>query len=164
MWIDATCVRVRQQGRNVSVAGIVAIIVQDGRPEIPGMDVGPSADGVPAQARQAGSARPQASESRTPTRHQGGRQGAERHVTALPSGGCRKEFARTDSVFLVSRGRRAPHAEKEQNQIELFVTSSLRHQIPERFGSIAYSILLGYTTKSHCYFFGDGRAIIRKSL
>lgn len=41
-----------------------------------------------------------------PRGHQGGRQGAERHVTALPSGDCRKEFARTDSVFLVSRGRR----------------------------------------------------------
>ncbi|WP_428841273.1 transposase [Bradyrhizobium barranii] len=53
--------KVRRQGPIVSVAGIVAIIVQDGRREVPGMDVGPSADGVPAQARQAGSARPQAS-------------------------------------------------------------------------------------------------------
>src|SRR5215210_3479247 len=43
LWIDATYVKVRQQGRIVSVAVIVAVGVNsDGRREILGMDVGPS--------------------------------------------------------------------------------------------------------------------------
>ena len=43
LWIDATYVKVRQNGRIVSVAVIVAIGVNsDGRREVLGMDVGPS--------------------------------------------------------------------------------------------------------------------------
>jgi putative transposase len=43
LWIDATYVKVRSQGRIVSVAVIVAVGVNaDGRREILGMDVGPS--------------------------------------------------------------------------------------------------------------------------
>ena len=43
LWIDATYVKVRQDGRIVSVAVIVAVGVNsDGRREILGMDVGPS--------------------------------------------------------------------------------------------------------------------------
>ena len=43
LWIDATYVKVRQDGRIVSVAGIVAVGVNsDGRREVLGMDVGPS--------------------------------------------------------------------------------------------------------------------------
>ena len=47
LWIDATYVKVRQDGRIVSVALIVAVIVAvgvntDGRREVLGMDVGPS--------------------------------------------------------------------------------------------------------------------------
>jgi putative transposase len=43
LWIDATYVKVRQNGRIVSVAVIVAVAVNaDGRREVLGMDVGPS--------------------------------------------------------------------------------------------------------------------------
>jgi len=43
LWIDATYVKVRQQGRIVSVAVIVAVGVNsDGRREILGLDIGPS--------------------------------------------------------------------------------------------------------------------------
>jgi len=43
LWIDATYVKVRQQGRVVSVAVIVAVGVNsDGRREVLGMDIGPS--------------------------------------------------------------------------------------------------------------------------
>ena len=43
LWIDATYVKVRQQGRIVSVAVIVAVAVNtDGRREVLGMTVGPS--------------------------------------------------------------------------------------------------------------------------
>src|SRR5499427_3258184 len=43
LWIDATYVKVRQNGRIVSVAVIVAVGVNsDGRREVLGMDVGPS--------------------------------------------------------------------------------------------------------------------------
>jgi putative transposase len=43
LWIDATYVKVRQQGRIVSVAVIVAVGVNgDGRREVLGLDIGPS--------------------------------------------------------------------------------------------------------------------------
>jgi putative transposase len=43
LWIDATYVKVRQNGRVVSVAAIIAVGVNnDGRREILGMDIGPS--------------------------------------------------------------------------------------------------------------------------
>lgn len=43
LWIDATYVKVRQAGRIVSVAVIVAVCVNsDGRREVLGMDIGPS--------------------------------------------------------------------------------------------------------------------------
>ncbi len=43
LWIDATYVKVRQNGRIVSVAVIVAVGVNsDGRREMLGMDIGPS--------------------------------------------------------------------------------------------------------------------------
>jgi transposase-like protein len=43
LWIDATYMKVRQQGRIVSVAVIVAVGVNsDGRREVLGMDIGPS--------------------------------------------------------------------------------------------------------------------------
>ncbi|GJD38710.1 IS256 family transposase ISPebe1 [Methylobacterium bullatum] len=48
LWIDATHVKVRQDGRIISVAVIVAVGVNsDGRREVLGMDVGPSEDRVP---------------------------------------------------------------------------------------------------------------------
>ena len=43
LWIDATDMKVRQNGRIVSVAVIVAVGVNsDGRREVLGMDIGPS--------------------------------------------------------------------------------------------------------------------------
>jgi putative transposase len=43
LWIDATYLKVRQNGRIVSVAVIVAVGVNgEGRREVLGMDVGPS--------------------------------------------------------------------------------------------------------------------------
>jgi putative transposase len=43
LWIDATYVKVRQNGRIISVAAIVAVGVNsDGRREVLGMDIGPS--------------------------------------------------------------------------------------------------------------------------
>src|SRR6266478_7275414 len=43
LWIDATYVKVRQSGRIVAVALIVAVAVNsDGRREVLGMDIGPS--------------------------------------------------------------------------------------------------------------------------
>jgi len=43
LWIHATCVKVRQNGRIVSVAVIIAVGVNsDGRREVLGMDIGPS--------------------------------------------------------------------------------------------------------------------------
>jgi transposase-like protein len=41
-WIDTTYVNVRQNGRIISVAVIIAVGVEnDGRREVPGMDIGP---------------------------------------------------------------------------------------------------------------------------
>ena len=43
LWLDATYVKVRQTGRIVSVAVIIATAVNaDGRREVLGMDIGPS--------------------------------------------------------------------------------------------------------------------------
>jgi transposase-like protein len=43
LWIDATYVKVRESGRIVSVAVIIAVGVNsDGRREVLGMDIGPS--------------------------------------------------------------------------------------------------------------------------
>src|SRR4030095_10888271 len=43
VWLDATYVKVRQQGRIVSVAVIIAVGVNgDGRREVLGLDIGPS--------------------------------------------------------------------------------------------------------------------------
>ena len=43
LWLDATYVKVRQAGRIVSVAVIIAVgVSSDGRREVLGMDIGPS--------------------------------------------------------------------------------------------------------------------------
>jgi transposase-like protein len=42
LWVDATYVKVRQDGRTVSVAIIVAVGVADGRREVLGLDISPS--------------------------------------------------------------------------------------------------------------------------
>ena len=58
LWIDATYVKVRDNGRIVSVAVIIAVGVNsDGRREVLGMDIGPSGgrdvlDRFPAQAQR----------------------------------------------------------------------------------------------------------------
>jgi transposase-like protein len=51
VWLDATYVKVRQAGRIVSVAVIIAVGVNsDGRREVLGMDIGPSEAETPAFA------------------------------------------------------------------------------------------------------------------
>jgi putative transposase len=51
LWLDATCVKVRSEGRVVSMAIVIAIVVRSsGEPEVLGLDLGPSQDG--AEARQ----------------------------------------------------------------------------------------------------------------
>ena len=66
LWLDATYVKVRQDGRVVSVAVIVAVGVNsDGRREVLGLDIGPSEaetfwTDVPAQAHPSRPARRQA--------------------------------------------------------------------------------------------------------
>ncbi len=66
LWIDATYVKVRQNGRIVSVAVIIAVGVNaDGRREVLGMDIGPLRgrdllDGLPPQAGEARASRREA--------------------------------------------------------------------------------------------------------
>ncbi|MGH6857458.1 MAG: transposase [Methylocella sp.] len=76
VWIDATYVKVRQNGRIVPVAAIIAIGANaDGRREVLGMAVGPSEAATPepaegggllAQARQARPTRGEARRLRRP--------------------------------------------------------------------------------------------------
>ena len=74
LWIDATYVKVRQDGRIVSVAVIVAVGVNaDGRREVLGMDDRPLGgrdllDGVPAQAWPGAACAASSWSSPTPTR------------------------------------------------------------------------------------------------
>ena len=91
LWIDATYLKVRQNGRIVSVAVIVAVGVNtDGRREVLGMDIGPSEAepfwvGVPAQARPPRPARREARHLRRPRGAEGGDlQDPQRHLAALP--------------------------------------------------------------------------------
>jgi transposase-like protein len=92
LWIDATYVKVRQAGRIVSVAVIVAVGVNsDGRREVLGMDIDRPVRGrdlldrLPAQAGPTRPARRQTRRVRRPRRHQGRRQqDLHRHLAALP--------------------------------------------------------------------------------
>src|SRR4051812_23579283 len=91
LWIDATYVKVRSNGRVVPVAVIMAVGVNaDGRREVLGMDIGPSEAETfwTAFLRKARPARPQGCEARRLRRsrgHQGGGlEGAQRDLAALP--------------------------------------------------------------------------------
>ena len=113
LWIDATYVKVRQAGRIVSVAVIIAVGVNtDGRREVLGMDIGPSEaetfwTGVPAQARPARPARRQAGHLRRPRGHQGGR----RQGAALPPGSAAASTScATPWPMPARRGRRVVSA------------------------------------------------------
>jgi putative transposase len=82
LWIDATYIKVRQNGRIVSVAVTIAVAVNtDGRREVLGMDIGASeaetfwlAERIrsAAQAQAPRSGRRQAGDLRRPRGHQGG--------------------------------------------------------------------------------------------
>jgi putative transposase len=91
LWIDATYVKVRQSGRIVSVAIIVAVGVNsDGRREVLGMDIGPSEgrdllDGVLAQADAAWLTRREAGDLGRARGHQGRcLEGAQCQLATLP--------------------------------------------------------------------------------
>ena len=75
VWIDATYVKVRQVGRIVSVAAIVAIGVNnDGSREVLGMGIGPSETETPELVEGLGRFLAQTPPAR-PTRRQAGRLG-----------------------------------------------------------------------------------------
>ena len=90
LWIDATYVKARSEGRIVSMAVIVAVGVNgDGRREVLGMDIGPSEAETfwTAFLRKLAprSSRRQAGRLGRARRHQGRRcQGADRHLATLP--------------------------------------------------------------------------------
>ena len=85
LWIDATYLKVRQNGRIVSVAVIVAVGVNaDGRREVLGMDIGPSEaepfwTGLSPQARPPRSA---GGEARDLRRHEGIRAAVSKILSA----------------------------------------------------------------------------------
>ena len=105
LWLDATYVKVRQNGRIVSVAVIIAVGVNsDGRREVLGMDIGPSEAETfwtefLRKLPRRGLRGVKLVISDAHEGHQGrGRQGAERHLAALPrplhaqrAGPCRQE-------------------------------------------------------------------------
>jgi putative transposase len=105
LWIDATYVKVRQNGRIVSVAVIVAVGVNsDGRREMLGMDIGPSEaetfwTAFLRKLARRGLRGVKLCDLRRTRGHQGGdRQGAERDLAALPRplhaqrpGACRSQ-------------------------------------------------------------------------
>ena len=91
LWIDATYVKVRQAGRIVSVAVIVAVGVNaDGRREVLGMDIGPSEaetfwTAFLRKLARRGLRGVKLVVLRRPRRFQGGRlQGPHRDLAALP--------------------------------------------------------------------------------
>ena len=91
LWIDATYMKVREAGRIVSVAVIIAVAVNtDGVREVLGMAVGPSEaepfwSELPALADASGLARREAGDRRRPRGPEGrGGEGAEGDLAALP--------------------------------------------------------------------------------
>ena len=91
LWLDATYLKVREGGRIVSVAAIIAVAVDtEGRREIVGLGLGPSeAETVLVGLPQGlGQARPQGREAGDLRRPRGAqardRQGARRHLAAVP--------------------------------------------------------------------------------
>lgn len=105
LWIDATYVKVRQNGRIVSVAVIIAVGVNsDGRREVLGMDIGPSEAETfwTAFLRKLARRGLRGVKLVVSDAHEGikahGRQGPECHLAALPcplhaqrAGACRQE-------------------------------------------------------------------------
>jgi putative transposase len=99
LWIDATYVKVREAGRIVSVAVIIAVAVNtDGRREVLGLEVGPS-EAEPfwtkfLRSHQTWPARREACDLRRARRPQEGHlQGAQRHLAALPGALMRNALA-----------------------------------------------------------------------
>jgi putative transposase len=96
LWLDATYLKVREGGRIVSVAAIIAVAVDaEGRREIVGLGLGPSeaepfwsVGSAAAHPQGLGPARPQRGEAGRLGRPRGpqarDRQGARRRVAALP--------------------------------------------------------------------------------
>ena len=91
LWIDATYLKVRQSGRIVSVAVIVAVGVNsDGRREVLGLDIGPSEaetfwTGFLRKLARRGPVRYQARDLGRARGHQGRRgEGVQRQLAALP--------------------------------------------------------------------------------
>ena len=114
LWLDATYVKVRQNGRIVSVAVIVAVGVNtDGRREVLGMDIGPSeaetfwTEFLRKLARRGLRGR-EARHLRRPRGPQGrDREGAQRHLAALPRGAV--EEAGVAEIYPAA-GACRPHA------------------------------------------------------
>ena len=107
LWIDATYVKVRQNGRIVSVAVIVAVGVNtDGRREVPRHGHRPVRgravlDRLPPQARPARPARCQARRLGRPRGAESGdHEGAERHLQR-----CRVHFMRNALAHAGKNGR-----------------------------------------------------------
>ncbi len=116
LWIDATYVKVRQAGRIVSVAVIVAVGVNaDGRREVLGMDIGPSEaetfwTAFLRKLARRGLRGCEARRLRRPRGHQGrGLQGPLDLLAALPRplhaqcpGACRQEWPAGRLAFIAT--------------------------------------------------------------
>ncbi len=113
LWVDATYVKVRQAGRIVSVAVIVAVGVNsDGRREVLGMDVGPSEATRPSGPHSSGSSPAAACEGSSwssPTATRALRRPFPR--SSRPRGrGCRVHFMRNVLAHAGRQGRRVVSA------------------------------------------------------
>jgi putative transposase len=112
LWIDATYVKVRESGRIVSVAVIIAVGVNsDGRREVLGMAVGPSeAEPFWTKFLRDAACAASSSSSGMPTRAEGGGcQGAVLDRAALPRA-LHEECARPRRSLAASDGGgRHPH-------------------------------------------------------
>ena len=129
LWIDATYVKVRQQGRIVSVAVIVAVAVNtDGRREVLGMDIGASEAETfwlefLRKLKRRGLRRRQAGDLRRPRGHQGGRPArVPGDLAALPGAlhaqrpGARRQAGQAPLRRLHRHRLRPGHAEAAKAQ------------------------------------------------
>jgi Transposase, Mutator family len=93
LWLDATYLKVREGGRIVSVAAIIAVAVDaEGRREIVGLGLGPS-EAEPFWSLSSGAAQPQGLGPARPQRGEAGRLGRPRRAQARHREGARRRLA-----------------------------------------------------------------------
>src|SRR5687767_333463 len=168
LWIDATYLKVRRNGRIVSVAVIVAVGVNtDGRREVLGMDIGPS-EAEPFWVeflRKLARRGLRGVKLVISDAHEGLKAAVAKvlHATwqRCRVGSLKKPETHDSVVANDSRSGHAMLGHKKRDQLELFITGSLRQLIPDEHVLARVDRVLDLSwlreEVADCYCLDDGR-------